>query len=343
MTTTTDLASRVLDLSALTGTVLGVDAGGTKIASLIEDRNGRTLGLAPVASDTQSSLEDLLAAQLLKMRFRPERIACVVAGPRADDGSIKMTNQKGWPVFSPVETSARLGVPIRTYNDMEGLAAGIAMLDPAQLQVLLPGLAGATGARLGLTVSTGVGDAVLLPDGTVVPGEAGHGTWQPASILEFRFLKHLQKVFGRNVSAERAISGKHGFPQMRAFLRPQDANPEVWSDEAIAGKELPKLITAAAMQGDPFAQHAMDLFGSILGQHVRNRILNNLTTGGVFLSGGVMQGAGVAEYVLLNTPFLEALLPAGDEHNDIVTRVPVNLVLDTDVTVKGATALARRG
>ncbi len=343
-------AQSVILTFPLKGNVVGgLDVGGTKVDVLFTDvSTGRIVFRARYRSSDFVSLDALLDQIISDLGYRPGRIVMAIAGPRQSNGDVQMTNTD-WPIIDVRKTIARTGIRIETVNDMVGTVSGLGVLNLSKQTMLKRGSVDPDGPKLGITVSTGVGDGIILSNGTSIPGEAGHATWQPQSPLEFRYLQWLQNKYDTStITVELAISGDHGFPSLYQFLIEDGWGSELLTETrnnianyVRAGEGYGPGITEGAIAGDKFSMKAMEIFGSILGQHTRNRAVSTLPTGGIFFVGSVMQAPGVTQYVIRHTPFLETFLAEGAKHIDLLRRIPIFTVTDKSVAVKGTLELAK--
>ena len=317
---------------------LGVDAGGTQI-SVLADTDPLVVVL-PL--HTFGSLQDAVRHTVEQFGV-PETMVIGAAGPVQTDGSIDLTNRPDWPTFNPMEVGAALGCTITVVNDMVIKAAG--MLD-AQVETLHPGREAADGSRAVVTVSTGVGNAQLRPDGTVVSSEGGHTTWQPADGLEDELLWALRHRHGtRYFSIEDLIGGGHLFKLYDALgasgyrLEPVGTRLRI-ENRRFTGAGIGPVLTELALKGDRFGELFMTVVGSLLGQYLRNLAVFALPTGGIYLTGGVMK-LSVAQYLYEKTSLREAFL-GGATHNNWLADIPLYLIVDPNLGVKGALSLAKQ-
>ena len=301
------------------------------------------------------SLDMLLDRSLLEAGYIPRRIVMAIAGPRQANGNVRMTHQHEWPLFELGKTATRLGVVVETVDDTLATAAGLTVLIPEEQKLLKKGKTDPNGMRLVITLSADLGDAILLPNGTSVATKGGRATWQPMTTLEDRYLKSLRIKYGTTtVTVEEAIGGAQGFRNLYTFLEreahrlPNYFKKLYWPDVMLTrhiesamlrGKNLGRIIAGGALAGDPFCRNAMDIFGSILGQYVRNRTLDTMSGGGVYFAGSIIQAEGVADYIVAHTPFLKQLVANGA---DAMKAVLIYVVTDSEIAINGAEILATK-
>lgn len=333
--------------ATITPYAIGIDAGGTQISALAS-RSDKVLRFE---TDDYGSLDELLL-QIFSRTGIPARVVIGAAGAVEPDGSVQLTNCKRWPFFDPISMGESLGSDIRVVNDMAIKAAG---LINTEVYTLRAGTGKYFGRRTVVTVSTGVNYAVLVPEdgSSIFTTEGGHPTWQPADELEEIILREIRKKLGhRYVSVEQLIGGSHllnlydALNSQAAYFHedrrvmPSDEVRHLVYHARQRGEDIGPIITGHALQNEPFCELFMSVMASVLGQYLRNVALATMPRGGIYLTGGVMQPE-VADELLSMTSFNEAYR-GGSEHNGWLENIPLYLVTDRDLGVKGALQLATR-
>lgn len=251
-----------------------------------------------------------------------------LAGPVADDGrSARMTNLP-WTVDAEA-LRGELGTgPLRLINDFAAAALGIEAAGSECRTTLQAGEAIAAGVRVVIGAGTGLGVAVLVEDGgrwRVLPGEGGHVGFAPADETQAALWRHLHAKLGR-VEYEDVVSGM-GLAAIHDFLT-LDPAQGVQSPAAT-----PEEITArAAAHPEGSEARAVDIFLRIWGAYAGDLALALSARGGVFLAGGI------AAHVLPQLrggAFVEAF-NAKRGHAGLARRMPVHVVNDPDLALKGA-------
>jgi len=79
--------------------------------------------------------------------------------------------------------------------------------------------------------------------------------------------------------------------------------------------------------------------GNMLGSAIRDLVVAFKPTGGVYLTGSVALALG--EYFVQETGFLQRFVHPGAVHDAWIEKIPIHLVTDSHVTVKGALELAK--
>lgn len=296
------------------------DVGGTHArfarAQLGDDETVRLDAVRHLPVAGHASLEAALSAYRAETDWRePVPAAIAVAGAVAP-GTFTLTNS-GWRI-----DRARLAAEVGTgdvfiLNDFEAVAHTLSAPGSGRLCIL----AGPPGPLPPLPVTvlgpgTGLGVAVCLPDGRVIPTEGGHIGFAPAGAAEMALLASLQPRFGR-VSAERLASG----PGLAAILSAQDAP---WSGSEAS-------LWAAALAGEPAAGAALDRWLSILGSVAGDLVLAH-GAGALVLAGSLSDRLGDR---LGRDPFLAAFRNKG-RFADRMTDLPIRRIDQPEPGLTGA-------
>lgn len=317
--------------------VLAGDIGGTHARFALARAQGAGVALVhqrivPVRAhaDPASALADFL-------RDAPApapRTGCLAwAGP-IDGARARLTNG-AWSIDAAA-VAARCGLDrLALVNDFHGAAAGIDALAPADLVPLHEAAPDPAGARLVIGAGTGLGVAYALRDdrGTrVVAGEGGHVAFAPLDEAQVALLVHAQRALGR-VTAEHLVSGS-GIVRLYGYCCARDA-AEVPDDVHRDGAAA---VSRRADAGEARARDALALFCAIFGAVAGDHALACLATGGVYVAGGIATRLAAR---MADGRFRAAFLAKG-VHADLVRRMPVWLVRDELLGVKGAALLALR-
>ncbi len=265
-------------------------------------------------------------------RFRTDAAACdavpvggclAVAGPIDDDGlTAKITNLP-WTVDAAACGKAFGLAPLLLANDFGAAAAGIGAVAAPDLITLQAGEPLAGGVRLVVGAGTGLGMAVLVPQDEgfrVLAGEGGHVGFGPRDQAQIEVHAALLAEHGR-VTAERVISGP-GLEAIHRILAGEAAEPEA--------------IAARALAGETAALRSLAVFVDAYGAFAGDMALTVMARGGVYLAGGI-----AAKIMpLLQAGGFVAAFGAKAEHARLAARMPVYVVNDADLGLKGAALIA---
>lgn len=322
----------------------GIDLGGTRARMRYVDPNTGEIANVETRCEQYASLDDVLRGCFELAGCVPRTLVAGVAGRVLPGGDVHVTNQPSWPIFRNDEFSAAHGIDVRVVNDLVATAMGTGRPDDDGFLPLLPGAHGLeSAARLVVAIGTGVGAAVVDADGTVRSTEAGHVPWQPISADEADLLRYVRASSSAEVvTVEQVLGGLEGFRHLYGFLRTRrDDAPELRTGSGTDA-EIGPLVTAAACAGDEFCRELLFLYGGILGQFLRGLLLVSLPEGAeIWLGGSVLQAPDVAELLVAESSFQERMISPGARHADLLARVPVLLITDQDVAVRGAFAHSR--
>jgi glucokinase len=270
--------------------ILAGDVGGTNTRLALYEPGAPVrapLAEGKLPSRAYRGLDALVREFLASAAARPTRIVLGIAGPVMDQ-RVDATNLP-WRIVAADLTTA-LGVPTLLLNDLEATAFGLAELTETELVTLQPGRT-APGNRALIAAGTGLGEALLVPDGAgwrPVASEGGHADFGPRDALEDELVAWLRARYGR-VSYERVLSGP-GLADLYRFLAETgrgDACTDVAKDFAGAADPA-AIVSAAAHEGScDRARMALERFVSIYGAEAGNLALKGLAVGGVYLAGGI--------------------------------------------------------
>ncbi len=228
-------------------------------------------------------------------------------------------------------------------NDLVATAAGISLLEDGDLVSLQAGSNCAVKDSETVAImapGTGLGMAFMVADRPlmIISSEGGHADFAPRNETEVELWRYLQKRFGR-VSRERLLSGP-GLVNIFNWLREQ-ASPRVidgaFPEDLPAGEISGADVVAAAAAGDPAAERSMAYFTSILGSVAGDLALTGMTSGGLYLAGGIP--AKIIDF-LGRGHFLEAFRAKG-RMSDWLKQVPVKVILNPEAALIGAARIAR--
>jgi glucokinase len=325
--------------------VLVGDIGGTHARLSLLDASGRTVRHEVLESRKYPSLEAAIRAFLGAMIPKPKVSAAAfgVAGPVVD-GRCVATNLP-WVVDARLLARKLAFTRVTLLNDLVALSLGAIGVPRTKLHVL--GDAGAPkkkGANVAvLAAGTGLGEAILVWDGAhFVPTatEGGHADFGPSDDLEMELLQFLRAGFG-HVSWERVLSGD-GLGNLYDFFRQAKGIPESAENARALGAAADRnaVITQLGVAGkSEAAARAVQRFASIYGAEAGNLALKALAVGGVYVCGNI---AVHMLSVFEQGGFRRAFADKG-RFAPLMEKIPVALVLDSDVGLAGAARVARGG
>lgn len=323
--------------------ILAGDVGGTKTNLGLFERDGDRLVLRrneTLRSSDYPGLEALLAQFLGAEKPRLEAACFGIPGPVVA-GRVRTANLS-WEVDADSVVQAT-GIPkVLLVNDLLATAEGIAALGPEELATLQPGSPPAEPGAVALVApGTGLGMSILARVGSELmpqPSEGGHMDFAARNDEEYGLLRFLQARYGR-VSVERILSGP-GLVNLYEYLRDVERAPESPQiRDEMKTQDAGGVIGRAGLSGeDPLCVHALDLFVSLLGATAGNLALLSLSTGGVFLGGGIPPKI----LPKLREPlFLNAFRDKG-RWSGLLETFPIHVILNQGTGLLGAARRAAR-
>jgi glucokinase len=239
---------------------------------------------------------------------------------------------------------AALGIrKVRLVNDHAATAAALPGLGPQDLITLHPGRHDRERRVFAvLAPGTGLGQAycVLGADGRChpFPSEGGHVEFAPKDAIEVDLLKYLKDKLRKRVSIERVLSGP-GILNIYSFLRDRSYadEPDDLRAEIAAASTPAAVVTGHGLRGThPICVHALDLFARLLGSQAGDVVLTYLSTGGLFLAGGIPPKVAPK---LQEGGTVEAYLRKG-RMSPLVEMTPLHVITDDRTALLGAAAIA---
>ena len=346
-------------------TILAGDIGGTK--TLLQIANNLGHKNVPIVLYEQryvsaqfpefdEMLHDFLVAAHQANVPMPVTACIGVAGPvlRDKDGNTiaKVTNLP-W-LLDANKLSAKFNLRrLRLINDFQAVGYGLEALSDDELVVVQAGepdnqhmppcaLIGAgTGLGQGLLVWKGDSDSGHYE---VLGSEGGHADFAPGSAEQRGLLQFLvkQKQLVKQperVCVEDVLSGRGLVNVYHYFAAqyPEQVNP-LFTQSMLEG-DAAAIVSETALSGtDSLAERALNLFVEIYGTQAGNLALIYMATGGVFIAGGI---APKIQSRISAGPFLKAFQDKGPM-SAMMKKIPVRLVMNPQVGLKGATLIASR-
>jgi glucokinase len=320
--------------------LLAGDVGGTKtLLGLFERSDPRPVPHSIHSFPTTSfrRFADILDAFALEVggRFTIHAATLGVAGPVADNHAT-LTNV-GLKVAAD-DIERRFGVRrARLVNDLEAMASSVAVLTPEELVTLQDVPPRADGNAAVIAAGTGLGQAYLhRVNGhlTAVPTEAGHADFAARTDRELELVRMLRERYGR-AEVEQVLSGP-GLVNLHRFTH---RGGECAVIDDLESPEAPAKVSQAAMGGRcQGCAEALRMFVSAYGAEAGNLALRCMAMSGVFVGGGIARKILPA---MTNGTFMDAFL-AKAPMADLVSRIPVHVILNTEAGLLGAAVCAQR-
>ena len=314
--------------------VLAGDIGGTKtnLAIFISNKERPILSVVEsYPSRNASSLEHIIEVFLSKHNVKVDSACFGIAGP-VSNGCVKTTNLP-WVVSAKKLKELFNWEKVHLINDLAATASSIPFLQDYELVELNHGRHDPTGVVGVVAPGTGLGMALLVSingKGYPLQSEGGHVDFAPRNSIEIAM---LQDLLTSHVSVERLASGP-GLLTIYSWLKKYHNHREpAWIQERFQAGDASKIISDAALvEKEPLCVESLDMFVSILGAATGNLALTGMTTGGVYLAGGICPKILPK---LKEEVFMKAFVAKG-RFMELLSGIPVKVVLNDKAALLGA-------
>jgi glucokinase len=321
------------------------DIGATKTHLAVFSRKKgprNSLAEAKFPSAKFENLEMIVEEFLAQNKIRASSAVFAVAGPVIQDKA-KITNLP-WLVKRDTLKRQFKFQSVILLNDLAAIAASVPILTPADIKTIKKGKACTGGSIAVIAPGTGLGIAYLTWDGTKYAphsSEGGHSGFAPADRLQSGLLRYLLPKLGK-VSCENVCSGR-GILRIYEYLKAMNyaEDSHELSSEMEAAEDPAPVITQAALRGGKRAalsSATIETFVSILGVISANAALSFLSTGGVYLAGGIPK---IILHFLKNPSFVKSFIGVG-VMSDLLSQMPVKVIVHPNAALLGAAHILLR-
>ena len=322
--------------------ILAGDIGGTKThMGLFQPGKHRPVLkiMETFPSSNSSSLESIIN-QFMNTHRIPIRNACFgIAGP-VMNGRCSATNLP-WTISEDRIKKRFKWQHVSLINDLTATAFAVSILNSREMRSLNRARIKSR-QNIGLIApGTGLGQAILVMKDSgfvTVASEGGHADFAPNNETEALLWQHLHNRFG-HVSLERVISGP-GLYNIYAWLISSGRYRETARLSQKVKKQDPaKIISETALKDkDPLCVETLNMFVSILGAAAGNLALTGMTTGGVYLGGGIPPK--IMPF-LKKSRFIKAFQDKG-RFRELLKNISVKVIINDRAALLGAALHAFR-
>ncbi len=323
--------------------ILVGDIGGTKtILAVFSSDKGPKKPLVELTfpSAQYDSLEAIIHEFQSNVNLPTDGASFGVAGPVV--GSVARITNLPWVVDQKNLQAVFHWNAVKLLNDLEAVAYCVPILDSQDVHTISAGSAVPNGNIAVLAPGTGLGEAFLTWSSgryQAHPSEGAHASFGPVGKLQIGLLMYLNDLGFDHVSYERVCSGGLGIPLLYNYLKSIQYAPEPeWLADRLASSAdpTPVIFNAAQDKTHPceLAAVTLDLFVAILGAEAGNLALKVLSTGGIYLGGGISPRILNS---LMAPAFLEALRSKG-RFREMLSNMPVYAILNSKAGLLGAAA-----
>jgi glucokinase len=322
--------------------VLAGDIGGTKtnLGLFLEGKERPVPKVIETFSSRDAShLEDIVR-QFLEIHPKPVTRACFgIAGP-VINGKSKTTNLP-WSISEDRIKKEFKFHHVKLVNDLAATVMAIPLLSKDELHPLNQA-ASVKNQNLALIApGTGLGKAMLIYQNNQfypVSSEGGHADFAPNNESEVDLWRYLHQRYG-HVSIERVLSGS-GLVNIYNWLKDSDrfSEPEWLAQKRKEMGSAAAIAQTALASKDLGCIEALNRFVSIFGAVAGNLALTGMTTGGVYLGGGIPPKI---LSKLKEDIFINAFTNKG-RFKGFLKKIPVKVVLNDKAALIGAAYCAMK-
>lgn len=318
--------------------LLAGDLGGTKtVLGLFDPLPGRPRPVVTRSFNTPEYPDP--TAVIAEFRSDPSVRAAVVdavcfgvAGPVVG-GTARLTNVP-WRIDGR-QLIERFGFThVDLLNDLQAMAYGVTALDESELCTLQEGQALGGGNVALIAAGTGLGEALLHEVGGRLvpsPSEGGHADFAARNEREIRLLRWLIARYGR-ADVEHVLSGPGLVNIYRATH--DTACPVA---EELDSPDAPTAITTAGRERRcRSCVETLEMFVDAYGAEAGNLALRTVSTGGLFIGGGIAPRILAA---LTDGRFMRAFRDKSP-FEPLLSAIPVKVILNAETGLLGAAVFA---
>ena len=322
--------------------ILAGDIGGTKtLIGLFEPREHRPspVDVRSYPTTEFSGLPAIIEAFIGEhgARPRPTIAAFGVAGPVINQ-TAQMTNVE-WCVDAAELVERFVFTRVSLLNDLEAMAYSVPVLEGDELRILQKGVRRDEGNIAVIAAGTGLGGSYLhrLADRyTPVASEVGHTDFAARTDRELEFVRFARERYGR-AEIEHVLCGP-GLVNLWEFTHTGTRCTAAHAHASPSSvTPAPADVSKAALERVcPHCVEALDMFVAAYGAAAGNLALTAVTTGGVFVGGGIAPRILPA---LENGGFIAAFRDKGPMR-PLLEAMPVHVILNRDAGLLGAAVYA---
>lgn len=226
-------------------------------------------------------------------------------------------------------------------NDLVATAHAVESLTEEDVLTIQQGQADPSGNIVLLAPGTGLGVSFLFNiQGSMYPvaSQGGHVDFAPTSDQEIYIFQRLRKRFPR-VSLESVASGS-GIVEIYRALRQIRQVKESYVNEMDSSEPISAdVITRRSVDdSDPLCLETVRTFLSVVGSAAGNLILTCMATKGLYMAGGILPRV---IPIVREGGLMDSLLNKG-QFRDLLSQVPVHLILNQSAGLLGAARVAAR-
>lgn len=262
-----------------------------------------------------------------------------VPGPVVNE-QVRVTNLP-WTITTSSLKSLLRCDKVCLMNDLAATIAGVKELTEDQKKLIHEGSSSNASDSFAIVApGTGLGQAAMIGD-TILPSEGGHVEFAPRNERDFRLQEYLKKSLKcTRVSVERLVSGP-GLENIFHYLSDVEGLSPSHATRARIdqNEDLAAVVGEVGLSGDDsMCAEALKLFVTYLAVHCSNVILTYLSSGGLYLGGGI---SAKLFPILKNEHFLSTMHDKG-RMTPLIQSTPVYVITEKFSGLFGALHTAKK-
>jgi glucokinase len=262
-----------------------------------------------------------------------------VPGPVINN-EVRVTNLP-WTITTSSLKSLLACEKVCLMNDLAATIAGVRELSDDQKTVLHVGSQSSASDSFAIVApGTGLGQAAMIGD-VIIASEGGHVDFSPRSERDFRLQEYLKNSLKcTRVSVERVVSGP-GLENIFNFLSDVEGLiPTTATQSRIdRNEDLAAIVGEVGLTTNDFmCSEALKLFVTYLAVHCSNVILTYVSSGGLYLGGGI---SGKLLPILKTEHFLSTLHDKG-RLSPLIKSTPLYVITEKFSGLFGALHIAKK-
>lgn len=339
--------------------ILVADVGGTNARFQVYSYIQNTVNLLSTKCfncNDFASFDEILQ-ELHLNEIRPQLAVMSLAGVIYDN-TVDLTNNR-WDPINSDSISSKYNIPIVVFlNDFEGAAYGCLDLDQNLVVQLNPEVnPDNTGTKFVLGPGTGFGEALLTyfnSEYTCWPGEGSTCDMCPHNQEEWELCQYMVNLintcedyqqfgFCESANYEICLGGMGAFHYYNFFRdrHPELVSPEFDRDWNASGNKMKKMMQNGLSRTDKICEKAVTTWIKFLAYECGNVIAKHLPFGGLYVVGGITE-KNFDGIISWKEEFFKFLETKPKHICDVIRKVPVFIVKDDDLGMKGALWYAKR-
>lgn len=229
-------------------------------------------------------------------------------------------------------------------NDFQAIGYGINLLDYNNKDDIFLVKAGKTNINLSketkaiIGAGTGLGKSILIYDERVdayipIPSEGGHGDFPAQDDFEIQLLNFIKKLrsISQPVTYEELLSGR-GIESIYLILKEITETKETKYTKEIENATDKAALISKYRTEDKICGETFRLFARYYGRCAKNFVLDTMSTGGLFIAGGI---AAKNKDIFTTKEFLSEFENA-HQRKDVLKQTPIYVITNYDVSIYGA-------